>query len=391
MAEFFFALFDPLARITYDDPMLLERNFTPHGRPISWFAGLLGIALAADAAWAFSQDHEAAALVVGGIAAERLIHTAARLWHGRIWPWRLRTVKLSTQGIEIRERHAYEGRDRSTLLPAGLLLDVQVDHGVERRVSARYVVVIYTILGTILWSEHEDEKEAESAAGEVRKVLAERDQSALAPPEATSELEILPEERAVMWGAPPLVPHAIAARCLALMLAIAAVPSLVPAELVAWMWALVAVTVALLAFPFLGAVSVLVRPGAELAFGATARFGELRAWESSRPAHTVSVRAVRHVGFSDLRLDGRPIALSLVAHTPGASVESFVARSSLVEIVRETYRLAAAQYEPPSKTVLDPALWCVRLPGGVAEAIEAVSWAQRFVAEAREQAAAGLS
>ena len=95
--------------------------------------------------------------------------------------------------------------------------------------------------------------------------------------------------------------------------------------------------------------------------------------------------------FGLLALVAVAIALSLVAHTPGAAVESFVARSSIVEIVRETYRLAAEQYEPRAKVALDPGLWCVRLPGGVAEAIEAVSWAQRFVAEARDRDAAGLS
>ena len=80
-----------------------------------------------------------------------------------------------------------------------------------------------------------------------------------------------------------------------------------------------------------------------------------------------------------------------LAHTPGAKVESFVARSGVVELVRETFRLVAESYEPRPAVAIDPALWCVRLPGGVAEAIEAVSWVQRFVAEASDDSLRGAS
>ena len=206
-----------------------------------------------------------------------------------------------------------------------------------------------------MWSEHEDEESADAELARLREVLHARADPELTPPVATDAIDIIGDQRGVMWGAPPWVPLSIVAR-----------------------------VILLLAFPLAGAVALLRRRGGLMAYGATAQFGELRAWERSGVSQIVPIRHVRHVGFGNLVLSGAPIAMRLVAHTEqDTAVEALVPRSAFANLAEQACRLLAEMHEIGGNRPE----WSVRLPGGIAEAIEAVSWVQRLVAEARQERA----
>lgn len=365
--------------------MTQTRTFVPAGRRVAWFATLLGAALLADGAWSASMQHLGPALVVGAIGLERLLHAGAYFWNGRHWPWRMVSLHLKPDGLEFLEANAHSHRERVTTLPVGLVLKAEVEPGEERECDAAWVGVLYTILGTIIWSEHDDRSDARRVVAELQSVLDRRTDGPLQPPRSTGAFDIIGSGRAVMWGKPPVIPLVIVARCLLLLAAIFTLPALVTGEALSIAtWTLVAFTVVLLTFPFVGAASVLMRRGRVIGFGASIQDDELRAWEQSTPSHSVPLRRVRHIGFGTVRPDGRPLAMRLVAHTDSNTpVESWVATSWFVQMAVEAYRLLAEGYDVDGP-MMQRNRWSVRLPGGVAEAIEAVSWMQRFVAEAGE-------
>jgi hypothetical protein len=371
---------------TYHDRVVLQRNFDPRGRRIAWFPMLLGCALLADAVWSVNAAHVGPALVVGTIGLERLLHAAAYYWNGRVWPWRLRAIRLTPRGLEFEESSAYGQDNRTTLLPGGLILKAATERGDQYEARAEWVAVLYTILGTIVWSECAERSDADHVTGELQALLEERADEPLTPPQHTGCLDVIGERRAVMWGKPPVIPAVVIVRCVLLLAAIFTLPALVVDDLlVLATWTLVVVTVSLLTFPFVGAVNVLSRRGRLVGYGASVQQGELRAWEQSAPDRIVPLTGLQHVGLATLHPTGDPLAIRLIAHTNSDTpVESYVSTSWFVRLAAEAYRLVAEGYDIGGPT-LERSRWSVRLPGGAAEAIEAVSWMQRFVAEARTE------
>lgn len=364
-------------------PMSIEKRFDPRGRQFAPIAFLLGTLLVLDAIWCVMTGQLWAAVVVGGVGLERLVYAATDYWHRRLWPYRLRAVRLGPDGLVFEEHHAYGGPSRTTTLPGGLILDARMQRGVTRDLDGDWAVLIFTILGTIVWSQHKDEADAERATQELRAALAERSETPLAPPAASGAIDVIPKQRGVMWGKWPLVPVSIAVRSTLLLATIVALPNLAGGMASAILWGLTALTALLLAFPFVGAVRLLRRRGSLMGFGLTAQFGELRSWEHSAPRQVVPLSSVRHVGFGDLELDGGPLAIRLVAHTePGTLIDVIVPRSAAANLAEQACRLVAELHDVRREA---PSEWTVPMPGGLAEAIEAVSWAQRFVAEARNQ------
>lgn len=359
--------------------MPVEQRFQPRRGSFAWGASLLGVGLVADALWCLTQQQFAVALVVGGVGLERLTYAVAHHWVQRRHPYRLEGVRLDAAGLWFDERDVIRGKTRATLLPGGLLLDANVRR-VTRGDAGHWVVVLYSILGTFHWSTHAGEADADTELARVRAALGERAPDNLTPPESTGVFEILPDERAVMWGVPTVVPASVALRACFLLATIAAVPQLATGTASAMLWAITGVTVLLLGFPLAGAAGALRRAGRIAAEGFTLRGGELRALERSAVTHVAPVQAIEHIGLAEFELGGGPVALRLVAHLRrDATVEAIVPRSTFAHLAQQSLRALAAMHEPQP----DDARWLVRLPGGIAEAIEAASWAQRFVAEAQ--------
>ena len=322
-----------------------------------------------------------AALVVGCIGLERLVYAGTDVWVRRRWPHRLEAVRFGPQGLSFVERNVYEGSSRTTTMPAGLVLEARLQRD-DDWPQVPWTVTLITILGVFVWSRHDDENEADAELERLRETLSSVAHGEdLTPPAPTGAFDIIGDRRAVMWGVRPVVPGSIALRALLLLCTIVALPNLASGNLSIVLWCLTAVTVALLAFPLAGAISVLRRQTSLVGYGLTAQFGELRALEHSTVSQTVSLRAVRHVGLGRVELDGRPLALRLEAmtSTPEA-VDAIVPRSALSLLAQQAYRAVADLHRVGSG---DTPAFGVPLPGGVAEGIEAASWAQRFVAEAK--------
>lgn len=363
----------------------VERRFRTAGRVVPWFAVGLGLFLVADAVWCIWQGNLWAALVVGGVGLERLVFAATDYWHRRLWRYRLAAVRFDPDGVTFEERDAYGGQTRTTRLPAGLVLDARVQRGTDRGAEAPWLVLLFTILGTLIWSEHDEEEPADAELLELQRVLEARGTAELTAPAPTGTIELIPEKRGVMWGVRPWLPWSILVRSVLLLATIVAVPNLVGGAASWMLWILTVVTVALLAFPAAGAIAVLRRRGELLGFGATAQFGELRAWEHSNVSQVAPLRSVRHIGFGDLALTGEPLALRLSAHTePGTAIDAIVPRSAVAHLAQQAFRVVAQLHDHRGDAPPD---WSVRLPGGIAEAIEATSWAQKFRAEALDDAA----
>lgn len=361
---------------------MLEKTFPVAGRTIPWLAALFGAGLTADAVWTAAQGSIAVAVVVGGVGLERLVYAGVKYARRRAWPFRIESVAVDEAGLTVGEVDVYSGARRRTTLPGGLILAAEVET-TGTSVEPVFTVVLHTILGSFHWSEHPTRAEALTAAEAISDALPERALRTLQPPGASGRIEVLPAERGVMWSTTSVVPVSIIARGLLLLAAAAAVPALVEPPVQHLLVVLMLLVATLLCFPVLGAWGA-VRTGSKVrASGASLRGRELLAWEASAPSHAVGLDYVRHVGWKRIPLDGRPVAIKLAALTrDGAAVESFVSRSNVMVLSEQCYRLLAEQYEVDRPSLGRPE-WVLRLPGGFAEAIEAASWLQRFVAEAR--------